>query len=79
MKKRLREILLALILLTANAVFAVPEDRFKGGIKAGYDKNSVLDAPVPASYPRIKINGVLYEQIKSINGADPRSIFNDVR
>ena len=79
MKKGWRVLLLALTLLTANAVFAAPEDRFKGGINAGYDKNYVLDAPIPVSGPRIKINGVPYERIKSINGAEPGSIINGIR
>lgn len=71
--------MIALVLLTANAVLAAPEDRFKGGINAGYDKNSVLDAPIPASGPRIKINDVPYEGMQSVSGANINSIVNGLR
>lgn len=70
---------MALAMLAANALLAAPDDRFKGGINAGYDKNSVLDAPVPVSGPRIKINDTPYEQVKFINGADNNAIINGVR
>lgn len=66
-------------MLIIQAVFGAPEDRFKGGINAGYDKNSVLDAPMPAAGPRIKISGVPYEQIQSVKGTDPNSIINGIR
>ena len=79
MEKRLRVVVIALVILTANAVFGAPEDRFKGGINDGYDKNYVLDAPIPVSGPRIKINGLPYEQIQSISGAEPGYIINGVR
>lgn len=80
MRKRWRVLLLALAVLTANVVFGAPDDRFKGGINNGYNKNSVLDASVPASGPRIKINGVPYERISSIAGDNNNnSIINGVR
>lgn len=35
--------------------------------------------PIPATYPRIKINDMSYGQIKTINGAEPHAIINGMR
>ena len=46
MKNRWRALLLALVILTANAAFGTEYDRFKGGINDGYDKSFVMNTPV---------------------------------